>query len=210
MSKMVANKYMGYDNMKTELLLNRLYQKIEQTKHHDPYPGLIIASHRFCEPFALVNDIDLLSLTTMDLLIQFAYPSLDGYGKFTIIFEMKRSYGEVFTFTLGEAIPLTTQDCELIPMKEVYANISQYIQKYAENYDGDSIIRLIIRVYMDGQKKDRIDLSEKERESTLSEIIQGGLCEINPIRARKIGKKKHRGNPTHITGLKESCTELKP
>jgi len=30
----------------------------------------------------------------MDLLIQKAYPSLSGYGKFTISFAMKRSYRE--------------------------------------------------------------------------------------------------------------------
>lgn len=123
---------------------------------------------------------------------------------------MKRSYGEEFSFTLGEAIPLTTQDSQLIPMKDIYANISRYILKYAEYYDGNSIKRLMIRVYMEGKKKERKALSEKERESTLSEIIQGKLCEINPIRARKIGNRKHRNNPTYITALKVSSTKLKP
>ncbi len=97
----------------------------------------------------------------MDLLIQFAYPSLSGYGKFTISFSMKRSYGEEISFTLGHAIPLTYQDCKLIPMSEVYAHISRYIMKYEEIYDGDYIVRLMIRVYMDGKKMDRPALSSE-------------------------------------------------
>lgn len=56
----------------------------------------------------------------MDHLIQFAYPSLSGYGKFTISFTMKRSYGEEISFTLGDAIPLTYPYCKLIPKSEVY------------------------------------------------------------------------------------------
>lgn len=78
------------DRATTGQLLNRLYQIIERTPHQDPHPGLIIASHHFFEPYPLVNEIYLLSLATMDLLIQFAYPSLSGYGKFTISFTMKR------------------------------------------------------------------------------------------------------------------------
>ncbi|KAJ8423926.1 LOW QUALITY PROTEIN: hypothetical protein Cgig2_021619 [Carnegiea gigantea] len=80
------------------IVRNRMYQKIEQTTLRDPHPG------------ALPSDTDLLSLATMDLLIQFAYPSLSGYGKFTISFTMRRSYGEEITFTLGPAIPLTNED----------------------------------------------------------------------------------------------------
>ena len=60
-----------------EQLLN---QKIE---HQDPHQGLIIASHHFKKPFPIINEIDQLCLATMDLLIQFAYPSLSGHAKFT-------------------------------------------------------------------------------------------------------------------------------
>jgi hypothetical protein len=74
------------DSATTGPLLNHLYQKIERTTHQDPHPGLIIASHHFFVPYPLVNEIYLLCLATMDLLIQFAYPSLSGYGKFTISF----------------------------------------------------------------------------------------------------------------------------
>nr|GLL31769.1 DNA-polymerase-like [Ipomoea trifida]GMD18005.1 orf148 [Ipomoea batatas]GMD19393.1 orf148 [Ipomoea batatas] len=83
----------------------------------------MIASHNFFEPYPLVNEIVLLSLATMDLLNKFAYPSLSGYGKFTITFTMMRSYGEEISFTLGQAISLTYMD---------------------KVYDGDYIVRLMI------------------------------------------------------------------
>lgn len=87
------------DSAKNETVLwNRLYQqKIERTTHQDPHPGLIIATHHFMDPYPLINEIELLSLSTMDLLILFAYPFLSGYGKFSISFTMKRSYGEEIT-----------------------------------------------------------------------------------------------------------------
>ncbi|CAA2953967.1 DNA-dependent RNA polymerase [Olea europaea subsp. europaea] len=94
---------------------------IEQTTHLDPHPGLIIATHHFSEPYPLVNEVDLLCLATMDLLIQFAYPSLSGYGKFTISFTMIDSYKGEFTFTLAPAIPLTDQDGDLMPKRAVFA-----------------------------------------------------------------------------------------
>ena len=207
--KALNKKAYTTDSASTGQLLNHLYHKIERTTHLDPHPGLIIASHHFIEPYPLVNEIYLLCLATMDLLIQFAYPSLSGYGKFTISLTMKRSYGEEITFTLGSAIPLTYQDCKLIPKREVYAHISQYIMKYDEIYDGDYIVRLMIRVYMDGKKMDRPALSEEERDNLLSSIFQARLSEIEPITARGIRYCK-RSYPTHITALKPSRTELKP
>jgi hypothetical protein len=206
----MKQKMMAYttDSATTGLLLNRLYQKIDGTRLQDPHPGLIIASHQFSEPYPLVNEIDLLSLGVMDLLIQFAYPSLSGYAKFTISFTMKRSSGEDISFTLGPAIPLTYPDGQLIPMSEVYAHIYRSIKKYEEIYDGDYIVRLMIRVYMDGKKRERPALSKEERDSLLSSIIQGGLTEIEPIRAREIRYRK-RSHPSHITALKPSRTKLK-
>lgn len=60
----------------TVLLLNRMYQqKIEGTTHQDPHPGLIIATHHFVYPYPFLNEISLLSVATMSLLIEFAYPS---------------------------------------------------------------------------------------------------------------------------------------
>ena len=200
---------MTTDRTTTGALLNSLFLKIERTSHQDPHPGFIIASHHFCDPYHLVNDINQLCLLTMDLLIQFAYPFLSGYGKFTISFTLKRSYGEELEYTLGPAIPLTNDDCKLIPMSEVYSHIYRYIKKEAERYDGDFIVRLMIRVYIEGKKMDCPALSSEERESILSSIIQSGLSEISPIRAREIQNRK-RSHPTHITALKPSCTELKP
>lgn len=190
-------------------LLNCLFQKTAPPTHLDPHPGLIIASHYFIKPYPLVNDVDLICLATMDLLIQFAYPPLLGYGKFTISYTLKRSHGVERNFALGKAIPLTYQDNKLIPMEVVYAHIYPLINKYAEIYDGDYILGIMIRVHMDDKKKDMQVLSIEERESLLSSIIQAGLIEIEPITAKVIQNRK-RSYPTHITALKQSRTKLKP
>ena len=193
----------------TELLLNRLYQqKLEQTTHQDPHPGLIIATHNFVYPFPLINEIELLSLSIMSLLIQFSYPSLSGYGKFTISLTMKRSAGDEISSTIGPAIPLTYEDCKLIPKNEVYSHIARYIQRYAEIYDSEAVVSLMIRVYMDG-KKQGIPVSSEDRDSQLSSIIQGGLSEIEPIIARKIRNRK-RNYQNFIRSLKPSGTKLQP
>ncbi|KAK7296946.1 hypothetical protein VNO77_49267 [Canavalia gladiata] len=163
-----------------------MFNKINRTTRQDPHPGLIIASHHFSEPYPLVNEIDLLSLVTIDLLNQFVYPTFTGYGKFTITFTLKRSYGEEIAFTLGPAIPLTYQDCNLIPMSDVYANIYRCIKKYDEIYDGDCIVRVMIRVYLDGKKKDCPAISYDERDRILSSIIQAGLSETEPLKARNM------------------------
>ncbi|KAH0447230.1 hypothetical protein IEQ34_023942 [Dendrobium chrysotoxum] len=120
-----------------------------------------------------------------------------------------RSYGEEISFTTGPAIPLTYQDCEFIPKNEVYAQISRSLMKYAEIYDEDNLVRLMIRVYMDGKKMYRPSLSSEERDSTLYSIMKAGFSEIEPITARAIRNRK-RSYPRHIQALKPSRTELKP
>ncbi|KAM3300942.1 hypothetical protein P3S67_015442 [Capsicum chacoense] len=171
-----------------------MYQKTDQTKHHDPHPGFIIAIHHFKEPYALVNECDLLSISTMDLLIQFAYPSLSGsnslscYGKFTISFTMKRTYGEEITFTLGNAIPLTHEDGKLIPMSEVYVNLSLLIRKYMEIYEG--------YLYLQMREIARFHHSLK------------GRRDIIPLKARKIRNGK-RTYTSYIKELKPSSKKLK-
>lgn len=111
---MMANKEKVFFSTDSNMFvfLNRLYKKIEQTIRQDPHPALMIATHHFKEPEPFVNEIEQLSLTTIDLLIRFAYPSLSGYGKLTISYIMKRSYGNEFSFTIGPAIPLTNQENE--------------------------------------------------------------------------------------------------
>ncbi|KAL0304611.1 UNVERIFIED_CONTAM: hypothetical protein Scaly_3016800 [Sesamum calycinum] len=140
-------------------LLNRLFQTIERTTHKDPHPGFIIATHHFKDPYPMVNeiDLDLLCNATMDLLIQFAYPSCQDTASslFPIPYPHLMAYGGELTFTLDNAIPLTDQDNKKIPMNDVYALIYKSIQKYAERYDGQFLVRLMIRVYMTGEKKER-------------------------------------------------------
>ncbi|KAL3516293.1 hypothetical protein ACH5RR_023195 [Cinchona calisaya] len=189
-----------------ELLMSRMKHKINRTTRQDPHDGLIIAFHHFKEPYPLIEDISLLSLCTMDLLVQVAYPCISGYGKFTISFTMMKND---ISYTLGAALPLTYEDGNLIPMSDVYSQISRYMNKYSEIYEGDYVVRLMIRVYTEGKKKDVPSLSEEDKESTLSSIIQGGLREIDPISAREIRNSKKRLKPSYIIELKSSRTKLK-
>lgn len=197
------------NKMEAFVLLNRWYQRLnEQTTYMDPHPGLIIATHHYLEPYPLINDVDLISMTTMDLLIQYAYPSISGYCKFTICLTMKRSYGEEISFTLGKARPLAYKESTLMPKSQVYAGISSEIAKYAEIYDGDIIKKLTIRVYMEVKKKG-YPVSLEERVSILSPIIEESteLTDLEP--ARDI-QNCQRSYPTHIKALKQRSTELKP
>lgn len=211
----------------TVLLLNRLFSKIEQSTLKEPHPGLLIATHHFRSPYPQCNEISLLSLVTMDLLIQFCYPILSGYSKFTIIYSIKRSYGgppsntinqsnsEEITFTTGSAIPLTYENDDLIPKRVVYDHIYRSIMKYGEMVDTDLVTQLTIRVYMDsnntgGQNRDGPSLTEDERERMLLSIFEAELSEMEPIRLREIRNRKRSIYPCHITALKASRKELKP
>lgn len=145
----------------TVFLLNRLFSKIEQSTLKEPHPGLLIATHHFRSPYPQCKEIPLLSLGTMDLLIQFCYPILSGYSKFTIIYSINRYYGgppsntmdlsnsEEITFTTGSAIPLTYENNDVIPKRVVYDHIYRSLIKYGEIYDTDLVTQLTIHVYMD-------------------------------------------------------------
>lgn len=194
----------------TEMFLNRLFMKIENTTHLDPHPSLIIGTHHFNVPHPHVNETHLLSLATMDLLNQFAYPSVSGYSKFTISLRVNKSYGEDITFTIGNAIPLTRDDGNFIPINIVYSHIYDSILRYAEVYDGLSIVLLMIRVYMENNKKEgRPALSKDDRYILLSSINHTRLSKTEPITAREIIHKK-KEYPGYITALKKGSKELRP
>ncbi|XP_027177654.1 uncharacterized protein LOC113776793 [Coffea eugenioides] len=142
----------------------------------------------------------------MDLLTQYAYPSISGYSKFTIQLSMKQSFDEIH-FTLGPAIPLTFEDGEFIPKSNIYDQVYRLLFKYIERYDGDCILGITIIIFMLGGVKDKIPLlSEDAREKSLLECLQpvsGQIDLNNPISDLKIQHKK-LNYPSHITGIKSS------
>lgn len=143
------------DMVHTDMLLGPFFKKIERTMVQDPHPGLIIAVHNLSKPYPIVNETSLLSLAVMDLIIQYAYPSILGYSKFTISLTVKISYGEMVTFTLGTAIPLTeAENGNLIKKNVIYSNIYDLLLRYAEIYDGSSIVKVMIRAYLSEKKKE--------------------------------------------------------
>lgn len=56
---------------------------------------------------------------------------------------------------------------------------------------------------------DREALSQNQRASKLSSVIQGGLSQIEPINAREIKNSEKPSPPRHITALKPYRTKLK-
>jgi hypothetical protein len=154
----------------------------------------------------------------MDLLHQFAYTSFTGYAKFGILLTTLRSYGEEITFSIGTAIPLTENDesGNLLPKKWVYYQIYKVLLKYSEIYEGDEIVRVTIRVYMEQDKKQfRPKTSEEERHNNLREVLEEGLTSfgsngssITDITARKL---RHSRRPKSIPQIKKKCnTSLSP
>ncbi|XP_071694593.1 DNA polymerase-like [Rutidosis leptorrhynchoides] len=182
------------DQVPTEILLNRVFNTVESTSVQDLHQSLIIATHNFREPEPLINDVDLHTLLIMDLLNQFAYPSITtGYAKFGILITIRRSYREEITFSIGPAIPLTDDSGCLLSKSVVYSNIYKLITKQAEIDDGDQLVRVTIRVYLDqDKKKKRPSLDEEDRYNLLNEIIEVGIVDTNDIIAMKIQHNKRR------------------
>ncbi|XP_016182637.1 uncharacterized protein LOC107624706 [Arachis ipaensis] len=175
----------------------------------DPHPGLIIAVHEFSEPYPLVSEIELLSFAVMDLLNVAAYPAINGYCKFSISLTLLKSNKEEFTLTLGPAKPLTYHNSsQFLPKNEVYTQIQKDFQKNAENYDGVAVIRVFIRVYMDGTKKDRKSLSNDERCILLSSLCSVELGAREP--AREIRNRQKHSYLSYITKMNASSKPLKP
>lgn len=202
------------NSVTTDMLLNSFFNKIESTSQQDPNQWLIIASHYYSDPKPLVNEIYLHGLSVMDLLNQFAYPSLTGYAKVSILITVLRSYGEEITITIGKAIPLTDQSNQLLPKSVVYSLIIQLFLKYSEVYDGDSLVRVMIRVYMEQDKKKEWPvLSEEDRYNSLSSIIQEGVIETESLTDLTVVRGIRHSNRIHKSQMpkqKQSKTELKP
>lgn len=115
-------------------------------------------------------------------------------------------------FTLGPAIPLTSEDGALIAQSDIYSFISKRIETYKEIYDGDYIFSLMIRVYMDGKKMDCTEISEEERENALNSIIEQAKMS-DEIKEHKTAieiknSKRKLGYQSHITSLKPSRKKL--
>ena len=66
------------------------------------------------------------------------------------------------------------EDGKLIPKNDVYGHIYRLMLRNSDNYDGDCVIRLGIRVYLEGSKSAAsYSLSLKDRKSILSSIFEG-------------------------------------
>nr|AVV32079.1 orf2565 [Helianthus annuus] len=117
---------------------------------------------------------------------------------------MNQSFGEEITYTLGSAIPLTSNDGALLPKNEIYARVKEAFLKNAELYNGSCLVQVIIRAYMDQvEKQDRPELKVSDRYQELLSIYQTELGELEAITARKIQHSKGKYKD-YITALKKA------
>ncbi|KAL2894805.1 DNA polymerase, partial [Bienertia sinuspersici] len=122
-----------------------------------PHPRLIICSHTFREPYPSFSRLQILCSCIMDLLLQYAYPSIATYAKFQILVSMKVSPGGVISFTIGKAIPLTFDDGKLIPQSHVYARILRAVTTISERYDTCMVTGVTLRVFVEGRTTDTFE-----------------------------------------------------
>jgi hypothetical protein len=198
---------------KLEMDFERLESFVEVRRVQDPHQGLVISILDFKEPYPGVEEVDLLSIGTMDLLNTYVYPSLSGYGKFTISLKMLKEYGEIIPFTLGKAIPLTNADGTLhLPKKEIYLRVLEIFKKNAAEYKGSFLLQLMVRAYLDrNEVKDRPSFSVSDRFQELLFILDSLELEIeseieSEIEEKPAREMKHsnRKYSEYITSLKRS------
>ena len=191
------------------LITESLRKFVTQTRCLEPHPGLIIAVHKFMEPYPTVGSIDLISMAFMDLLIQHVYPRIQGRAKFTLIYEINTD-GDTATITLSTAINLTFEDNTLIPKEVILLEIYKNVSYYAEKYSGTEVLAVSIRVYCKGQKdRDSVKLPSIDD----SDIILNSTLEkarsIHNLKSTESYSSKNRGNsryPTYIKSIKTTTS----
>lgn len=86
--------------------------------------------------------------------------------------------------------------------------------QYASISNGENILRILIRIYLAGGKKESsrpIPLSSQERYSTLSSIMGGRFFDEKIDLNASVIENRKRSNQSNITSIKEeSGKELKP
>ncbi|XP_022849105.1 uncharacterized protein LOC111371388 [Olea europaea var. sylvestris] len=148
----------------------------------DPYPGLRNAKVDFNMPFLRCIDCDLILFAVMRLLIKYAYTTKCDYGKFTISYVMRISFGEV-SFTISNALTFR-EDGKDLP---VYALIDQLVGKKAEDYNDKEISRMNIRIYLSEMKGSTTPFIFNDKiASKLWECIENKVV-VEPKKARTIG-----------------------
>lgn len=208
-TRFLINSYTT-DSIQTNQLLSGFFHKISGTSVQDPHPWLRIASHNYSEPLRSIKEVDLHTLSIMDLLNQFGYPSISGYTKCGILITIRLSYGEDITFSIGKAIPLTDNCGNQVQAHLVYSMIYKLFLLYSEKYEGATIVRVMIRLYMENEKKTVMpSLSDDDRYNLLYSILQAGFHNSEAITARGISHSK-RKHTRHITAIKECQTNLQP
>ncbi|KAI3666486.1 hypothetical protein L1987_89003 [Smallanthus sonchifolius] len=122
-----------------EFVFNRFLSLVEQTSVQDPHPGLIIASLNFKKPYPGVEETELLSLSTLDMLNQYVYPSISGYEKLDRpelkVTDRYQELLSIYQTELGEIEAITARKIQHSKRKYL-----EYITALKKNEQGEESI----------------------------------------------------------------------
>ncbi|KAL3646618.1 hypothetical protein CASFOL_009585 [Castilleja foliolosa] len=216
MTKMYNKTMMKkYSTARYDVSEEDLVGVISKTMAFSPHPNLLIATHCFPEPYPVISQTMRLSLSTMDLLLLNAYPCQFGYAKFTILLTMIKEVGDAFTFTIGKAIPLTSDDGVFLPKSDIFSYITDDLYKYIELYEGFVVTRITIHVYSSEKSVDKTGsnpLNINERKELLNELLNNNdsSTSIKSPTALKIKNRNKTYAEKYITSLKSCATKPEP
>lgn len=191
------------------LITESLRNCVRQTSCLEPHRGLIIAVHKFMEPYPTVGSIDLICVAFMDLLIQYVYPRIQGRAKFTLIYEINTDGGTA-TISLSTAINLTFEDNTLIPYEVILLEIYKIVIYYAEKYCGTDVLAVSIRVYCQGQKdRDSVKCPSIDESDIILNSTLVKTRTIQDLKNTDSYSSKNGDNsryPTYITKIKTTTS----
>lgn len=171
--------------MKMKMIMDRILS----TTSSVPYDGLVTASHEYALPYPLINEVDIHNACIMDLLLRYVYPRIGGYSKFTISMKLMDTPMEGHTFTIGDGIPLTDMEGEILDYQSVMKYIRQQIHLKMEEYSSAIVSTVSIRAYI-SRTRDSSPPSKEAIDNILDGLMRRmrkwGLGDISPT--RKMGK----------------------
>ncbi|KAI3668635.1 hypothetical protein L1987_88361 [Smallanthus sonchifolius] len=122
------------------------------TSVQDPHPGLIIASLNFKKPYPGVEETELLSLSTLDMLNQYVYPSISGYELYNgscLVQVIIRAYMDQEEKLDRPELKVTDRYQELLSiyqteLGEIEAITARKIQHSKRKFDGVLILKHLV------------------------------------------------------------------
>jgi hypothetical protein len=165
-----------------------LKNNVERTTIVETTPRIIIAAHHFKEPLPmdLRDSIDIITAAFMDLLIQFAYPNIEGCCNFTPTCTINTSVGPT-SVNVSRDIKFTYADNTVIPKEFISAEIEHHVMKEGSCSDNTEVASVCIRFYSEGRKDGMVRPAIDEYDSILQTTLERSGCikNLDTIKSRR-------------------------